>query len=73
MLAYMLLMSKDVNLRSRSILMSLRSVISCVGFFILNAYGSGMYRASFSVSSLAILYAGALVQFTTSLMGCHCL
>jgi hypothetical protein len=39
---YTLLMSKDADLISESMLMSLRSVISCVGFFILNAYGSGM-------------------------------
>jgi hypothetical protein len=32
-----------------------------------------MYTASFSTSSLAVLEAGALVQFTIGLMGCPCL
>jgi hypothetical protein len=55
MLQHIFVMSKEANFRSESTGMCLRSVIKCVGFFMLNVYGREMYGASFCVRSLAVL------------------
>jgi len=69
MLEYKFVMSREARRWWGFSGMSFMFCRKCCVFLILNALGRGASRCIFSVNIFAILYAGALLQFTTGLIG----